>query len=467
MEPEEKQSSPGNSLEGRIAPDRENILRNLWKLSWPVMLGMMLHSTLAVADTFFVGRLGDYAVAAISLSGNIFWLLITISEVINVGTVSMVARFIGAEEPGKVKNTILHSGLFALLLSLLVSSLLIYFSAPFLSLFTQDEQILASGTAYLRIMAVGMFILFLYIVMSASFQGAGDTKTPMKMLFFANGLNIILNPVFILGLGPAPRLEVMGAGVATLVSNSLALLILGRWFFRTNKLPAIKVSDFQFNRSIARNIMAIGFPAGVQAISRPLTGMILMYMVSIFGDDAIAAFGVGQRALSYAFIVSAGLMVATTTMVGQGLGTGDLDYTRSISRKSIIIGFLFQGAIALVYFVLARPIMDLFITESQLAVEMGVNYLRIIALGLLFAGPIRAFVGTFKGAGDTVPGMVAAFISNWIVKLSLAYLMAFHMEIGTNGIWWAITISIGIEIAILYYWYQKGTWLYRKIQVQE
>lgn len=450
-------------MKNGVLLSRDNLYTNFWKLSWPVMLAMLLHSSLAVVDAFFVGRLGGEAVAALSLSGNIFWLIFSLSEVINVGTVAMVARYFGAEDRQTVGEIMAHSLWFTVVFALLVAGGLFAGSRSFLEFFDVGPEVISYGTEYLQIMSIGLIFLFVFVVFSASFQGAGDTRTPMKILLVVNGINIILNPLLIFGIGFFPRLEVAGAGVATAFSNLVGLVFVLVKVVKSQLLPLPPVLGFKLNPEVIKNLVKIGVPAGVQSVSRPLTGMILMWMVALFGNDAVAAFGVGQRTLSYSFILLAGLMVASTTMVGQSLGAKDKELAWEISQKALLMGVTVQGAVALVYFVLAAPIMKVFLPNEPLAVEMGTSYLRITSLGLFVGGWARVLVGVFKGAGDTVPSMVAAFSANWLVKLPVAYLMAIYFDLGTDGVWWAIAISVVFELMMLIYWYFKKKWLEREI----
>ncbi len=449
---------------------KEKIYVDLWRLSWPVMISMVLHTALGLVDMYWVGKLGITAVASLSLAGNLFFMFINFAEIISIGTIALVARHWGAGEREEGLKAVHHSFWLGLCLSLVFASLLLFGGASLVNLFRVEPDLHLQATGYLRITGIGYIFIYTSMAFSSALQGAGDTRTPMFVLLLGNALNMALDPVLIFGWFGLPALGVLGAGLATLLSQGVMFLLLlyilltGRFSPTGMKLEGLLRLSFQ--PALLRKILQVGVPAALQASTRPLTGMVMMWLVALFGTEAMAAFGIGQRVLGFAFIVLVGLMVATSTMVGQSLGAGKADLSREVARRAILGGLLVQLVFSSLYFLFAAEIMLFFGAEGG-ALTAGISYLKIIALALLVGGPLFVLGGVFKGAGDTLPPMFSSLVANWLVKLPLAYLLSLPLGLGYTGVWWAITISIIAEVVILAHYYRLGRWSSREVRVEK
>jgi putative MATE family efflux protein len=318
---------------------------------------------------------------------------------------------------------------------------------------------------YLNITLIGLIPIFLATSASAVLYGIGDTKTPMLVLFIANGLNMVLDPIFIFGWLGVPAMGVQGAAWATLLANGLATIALVAIVLKKNHL-GVKGLGATFNPSILGNILKIGMPASLQSAARSSTGTVMFWLVmSGYGAAAAAAFGAGQRIIGLIFVFISGLSVAATTLIGQVLGTGDKGLARLASRRLIVMGIAVQVAIGLLYVALAYPVSFLFLGDDAAALAAGVSYVRICGLGLALGASSSVLGGIFKGAGHTMPTFLAGFISNWLIKLPMAALGTLVFNLPVDNIWWAITASIVVEWLMLYIWQRKGTWLDREIRV--
>lgn len=442
-----------------------SLSRDIWKLAWPVMLGAALHMGFNLVDTFWVSRLGAVLVAIPSLAGSLLWLFMSLSEAISIGTVAMIARFEGAGRRNLMPSIIAHSFWLALVMAICIGAVVSYFATPLLRLFTDDMAILPSAVNYLYITVLGLVFTFCSTSISAALHGIGDTRTPMLLMMAANGLNIFLDPILIFGWLGFPALGVLGAAWATMIANLLATAALLAVLFRRKEL-GVSSLFVSFNGSIMANILKIGMPACLQSAARSSTGTVMFWLViSSFGAAAAAAFGTGQRIIGLIFVFLSGLSVASTTLTGQVLGSGDKDLARLAARRLIRMGIGVQVVVGLFYFVLAVPINNFFLGSDPTAFSTGVSYIRICSLGLMLGASSSVLGGIFKGAGFTMPTFLAGFVANWIFKLPLAAIGTLLLGWPVEGIWWAIALSVVVEWAILFVWQRTGSWLHKEIRV--
>lgn len=442
-----------------------SLYRDIWKLAWPVMLGTGLHMGFNLVDTFWVSRLGAVLVSIPALAGSLLWLFMSLTEAISIGTVAMIARFEGAGRRQLMPHVIVHSFWLGLIMAVIIGAVVSYFAEPLLQLFTEDEEILPLAVNFLYITVAGLIFTFSTASISAALHGIGDTKTPMFVMIIANGFNILLDPLLIFGWLGMPALGVMGAAWATLAANALALVVLLVVLFRRRELGVTSLI-VRFNASIMANILKIGMPACLQSAARSSTGTVMFWLVmSGYGAAAAAAFGAGQRIIGLIFVFISGLSVASTTLTGQVLGSGNRALARLAANRLILMGIGVQVFIGLLYFALAVPVNTIFLGDDPVALEAGIGYVRICSLGLMLGASSSVLGGIFKGAGYTMPTFWAGFIANWLVKLPLAAIGSLVLKWPVDIIWWAIALSVVVEWGILYVWQRRGTWLEREIHV--
>jgi putative MATE family efflux protein len=451
-----------------LALEPKKIYHDLWRLSWPVMTFMVFQTTMELVDLFWVGKLGTSAVAALSLSNSLFWMLFTFAEIVNSATLSLTARYRGACDSGGVATVARHSFWLAMALSVLIVALVFGLGDKFISMYRVEAEVHGLALLYLRVIGVSFIFVYIAMALGSCLQGVGDTRTPMIVLIITNIINMILDPLLIFGLLGFPALGVLGAALATLLARVIGfaailyVILSGR--VSPSRLKVTGLFSTKLQRAYCRRMIQIGLPASLQAMTRPITGLLMMWIVAIFGTGAIAAFGIGLRLLGLSFIIISGLTVGTATMVGQSLGAALKQLTIEIIKKAMVLAAVIQGAMAAACFIAAPWIIGFFAGDPAV-LQMGTAYLRIIAPALLIMGPFHVIEAVFRGSGNTVPPMASALIANWIIKIPCAFFLALRLGLGPNGVWWAITISVFVELALLLYWYRRKQWIHREIRV--
>jgi len=411
--------------------------RAIWQVAWPVMTGQLLYTMLSVVDMFWVGRLGPATVAAVALGGAVLGVLYSVGQVVMVGVLATASRAAGADSTTGVRDSLRHGLLLALLGSIPLAVAGVLLSGRILGWFGAAPDVVIAGRGYLAILLAVLPGFFAGMVVYAGFQALGDTRTPMFITFATNILNLLLDPLLIFGWLGLPRMGAAGAALATVLSQSGGLV-------------AVKT------------ILDVGVPAGLQAVTRPLTGMLMFGVATRYGTEATAAFGIGIRLLQLMYIYLGGLASAGQTLVGQSLGQKKQDLAYRVSQRVLRVAFLLQLGVMPALFLLAPVLVRVFNANPEV-VRFGTAYLRVLAPMLVVLGLTTGWDSAQRGAGATRNPMVAALVSNWGIKIPAALVLAGPLGFGVTGIWLGIGASIVVEAGILAIGYYRGRWLHKEL----
>jgi putative MATE family efflux protein len=451
-----------NSKTKKVDLTTGSITRSIFYLAGPAVGTMFLETAFSLANIFWVGKLGAVSLAAVISSTILIWINYSLAGTISVGVTALVARSVGAKDFNQASSVSRQGYLFAIFFAITLSILGVLFSRLAFVLMGTEPEVTHLGVRYLRIIFSGAVFFFLIDVLGATFRASGDTKTPMLVTMGSVGLNIILDPFLIFGWGPFPRLGTDGAAIASIFSQGIAsllfilLIIRGKLAFKFSLLP-----KFYLNPSMIWRILRIGIPASTAGILFSLVYLFINKIVALFGTEAIAALGIGNRMESVSFLTCFGFSIAASTLVGQNLGAGKPERSARCAWQTAGIVVLITGFVGTMFFTFPKHIASFFISDPKV-VTIGIGYLRILALSQIFMALEIVFEGAFAGAGNTIPPMLVS-IPGSLARIPLAYLLAVHWGIGINGVWWAITLTSIAKGIVLTYWFSRGRWKNRNI----
>lgn len=437
-------------------------IKKILSLAWPVMLGMVFQSLLATVDTYFISQLGLEQSASSGIANSISGVVFVMSTLVSAGTIALIARSFGEENWEAIRsisgNSLLLSACVGMVLGLsgyyLTTSILEVFFKP-------SASILKYSSEYLGIMFLGTVFVFLNSTLRTILQAMGDTRTPLFIFGLSNIINAILDYIlmFIFDFGIA------GAAFATVISNiaasiAIGYIVFGRIYnFDFKKL----IESLGFNLKTSTRILRIGGWACLQQVARPITGMLMFSLVySVGASEASAAFNIGAQLFNYTFIILGGLSMAISVMVGQALGRNDVDSCDSIIKQGMKVATINILVFGVLYIAIPGQIIGLF-RDEPLVVQYGISYMRIVYAGIIFVAWTSIYSGVFQGAGDTFPPMISAMVANVVLKLPLAYLLAFPLKLGIDGVWIAISLSVVIEALGIIWSFRKGKWKQKQI----
>lgn len=447
-------------VERRTLPDytRGPILASLLRLAVPIVGANILQTAYQLIDTFWVGRLGPDAVAAVSLSFPVLFLLIAIGAGIAVAGSVMVAQLRGMKDQAGVDRVAAQTLLMMVLVAVPLTAGGYFFSPGLMHLLGARGDVLPDAVAYLRISFLGLVLLFAYFGVQSLLRGVGEVRLPFLIVGATVLLNLLLDPLFILGLGPIPAMGVAGAALSTLFTQGLAaaagiaLLLSARFDIRLHP-HALRPHP----ETVAR-LFRLGLPASIEQSTRALGLIVMAGLVATFGTVTVAAYGIGMRILTFVIIPAMGLSMATSTLVGQNLGAGKLGRAEAVARTSTWLGFGVLTAVGVLGFIFARPLVAAFIPGAHQAVTEGARFVHIIALSFGVLGVQLVLSGAFRGAGDTRAAMALALLSLWLLRVPLALLLSKTAGLGPTGVWIAFPASNVLGAAVAAAWFTTGRW---------
>lgn len=433
-------------------------IRNIIKLSWPVMVGTILQSLVYTCDLFFVSKLGTVYASSAALGTSAAGVVFVMSALVGAGAIALASRGYGEEDWDKIRSAAGTALILAVLFGLLVG-ILGHRASHFVieDIYgAKDPNTIAFTAVYLKIVLWGTPMVFVNFSMRNILQGTGDTMSPLIIFGLTNVLNIILDPLLIFGLG----MGIGGAALATVIAMGCgSIMIVHR---AVQKLFDNSMQTFlkylRLDRARVQQILKVGFWACIQQISRPVTGMLMFAIVlRAGGNPATAAFGIGGQLFGYTFIFLSGLSVAMSIMVGQALGRKDYQALDALIKKGLKLGAANMAVFAVPYVIFPHFFMRFFLTDPAV-VDIGVHYLRIVYIGISVVIFPVIYGGVFQGAGDTRPAMISSLMANLVFKVPAAWVMVTLLDMGTDGVWWAVAGSVFVEAVIGQYYIKKGKW---------
>jgi putative MATE family efflux protein len=430
-----------------------SIRREIWKLSFPVMIVITLHTFFGIVDLKFISYLGTAQTAGAVLASSLLEVILVLSSVISAGTMAIAARSFGAENREEYEDVSKQSILFSIVLGLLVYSMAIIFKYQLIGIFNGTEEAIRYSVQYLDIVFITIPLNFITAVLISILHAKGDTKKTMVALVVANAMNIVLDWLFIMVF----HWGVSGAAGATLLGIIFSLVYLTIAVLKvlnTNLLHLF--SKAKITLGMFYRITRVGIFSVLYGITRPFTGMLMFQIAARSGDSAVAAFGIGGRWFSLVFIILGGLEAAISILVGQSMGNKNMDKINHLVKEGLKVALASVIILGIPYVIFSKFLMQVFIQDQQV-IEFGSRYLRIVFIGLLFIPFTTVYNAVFKGSGDTAPPMAGAFLANWVVKIPLAYLLS-TMGMKSDGVWIAIAVSIMAEALVVWILYRRGMW---------
>ena len=427
------------------------IFRTLAELALPIMASSFLSTAYNITDMAWIGMLGSKAVAGVGVGGMYVWLSQGFSSLARMGGQVNMAQFLGKGDQKSAASFAQVALQLTILFAFLVTAISLVFTDPLLRFSAlSDTTTYNSAKIYMRITCGMILFSFLSQVLTGLFTAQGDSKTPLKANFFGLVLNMILDPLLVLGVGPFPRLEVVGAAVATVTAQIIVLLILVTGIIRdkgqSNVLRKVNLLS-KTELSYLKGVLRIGIPTALQGSIYCIISMILTRMVSDFGAGAIAVQRVGGQIESLSWNTADGFGSALNAFIGQNYGakkTNRIKKGYSISLR-LLVSWTALITIAFVFF--PRPISVLFFHEEEV-IRLSMDYLRIIGFSEILLSVEMMTVGALSGLGRTKLCSVIS-ITLTVMRIPLALLLS-GTSLGLNGIWWALTLS-SVSTGIIFY----------------
>jgi putative MATE family efflux protein len=439
-----------------------SISRGVFLLATPMVLEMLMESLFAIVDVFWVTRLGPNAVATVGLTESMMTLVFSVAIGVSMATTAMVARRIGEKDNSGAATAATQAILLGVILAVLMGVPGLWFAPQLLQLMGAPADLVSTGFRYTSITFGGNVAVMLLFLNNAIFRGAGDASVAMRVLWFANIINLILDPCFIFGLGPFPALGVTGAAVSTLTGRSCGVIYQMWILLRGDTRIRLRRADFRLVPRVISSLTRVSSTGVLQFAIAHTSWIVLVRMISSFGSAAVAGYTIGIRIFIFVILPSWGLSGAAATMVGQNLGAHKPDRAERAVYLTGFYNMLFLGLVAIAFLGIPERIVQVFTTDPAIA-PFAVDCLRIIALGNLAYAFGMVMVQAFNGAGDTVTPTIINAFGFWLCEIPLAWLLAFQLHMKVRGVFASIPIAeVLITLAGLAV-FMRGKWKQVKI----
>jgi len=426
-------------------------------LAVPMVLEMLMESLFAVVDIFWVAHLSPSAVATVGLTESMLAIVYTAAMGLSFGVTAMVARRIGEKKPQEAADAAVQGIALGVIMAVIIGVAGVVLAPTLLGVMGASPEVIASGHGYTRIMLGGNVVIVMIFLVNAIFRGAGDAAIAMRVLWLANSIDIILGPLLIFGVGPFPRLGLMGAAIATTIGRGTGVLYQLYRLWRRDGRIVIHREQIQLKPAVMKTLLRLSGTGTFQVFVSTASWIGLTLINASFGTDALAGFQIAIRIILFALLPAWGLANAAATLVGQSLGAGKPERGEQAVWRAGFYNLIFLGVAGLAFNLFANPIAHLFSKDPTVAAIAG-DCLRIISYGYPFYAYAMVLTNSFNGAGDTWTPTWLTLFCFWLWEIPVALVLARHFNLGPQGSAWAVTIAfstLAVASAVLF---RRGRW---------
>lgn len=434
-----------------------SIRRAIFLLSVPMVLEMVMESLFAVVDIFFVGRVGVHAVATVGLTESVLTIIYSIAIGLSMAATATVARRVGEKRPELAADAAFQAIAIAVGFSLVIALVGGFFARDILRLMGGEPALVEEGVGYTRLMFASNISIMLLFLVNGIFRGAGNASLAMCSLWIANGLNILLDPLFIFGWGPVPAFGVTGAAIATTIGRSVGVVYQLYHLFGGRALVKVGYANLVLRTNTLLRLLKIASGSMGQFLVESASWIFLVRIIAVFGSEALAGYTIAVRIIIFSILPSWGLSNAAATLVGQNLGAGHPLRAEQSVWQTAFYNLLFLLVLSVVFYASAYPMVRLF-SDDPVVIAHGAEALRIICVGYAFVSYGMVVGQSFNGAGDTRTPLFINLGCYWALQIPLAYLLAVPLGWGPTGVYVAVTITFLASAVVSVVLFRRGRW---------
>lgn len=434
-----------------------NIKTAIILLATPMIMEMMMESLFAVVDVFFVGRLGSYALATVGLTESILMIVYSVGMGISMAGTALVARRFGEKnyrEAGSTTFQLLITGAFT---SLTIGSLTCFYAPEILKFMGAEAVVIEKGITYSRIIFGSNLAIILLFLINGAFRGAGQPYLAMRTLWISNGINILLDPILIFGIGSFDGFGLEGAAIATTTGRSIGVIYQLYHLFNGKHLLKVARENISLSFKVIIKIIRVASGGMGQFLIDSASWIFLTRIIAEFGSNNVAGYTIAFRVIIFTLLPAWGLSSAATTLVGQNLGAKKTKRAELSVWVTARYNVIFLGVVTLIFVLFGKYIAAIFSTEPEV-ISIASEALKIITLGYIFFGLGMVMIQAFNGAGDTrTPVWVNVFVL-WFFEVPLAYTLAIILKLEATGIFLAIAIGHSVHAMVSWWLFRRGKW---------
>jgi putative MATE family efflux protein len=453
----------GDAIRGTEADYTKIPLRRaVFLLAVPMILELFMESTFAVVDIYFVGKLGASAVATVGITETFLFVLYSVAMGLATAVTAIVARRVGEKDAEAAAMAAVQSILIAVLVSTPFAVAGVLYARDLLALMGADEWSITQGYRYTQWMLDSNALIVLLFVINAIYRGAGDAAIAMRVLWFANAVNIVLCPLLIFGWGPIPALGIEGAAIATVIGRGSGVVMQLWVLFRGGKHIRAGLRHIVWNAAVALKIVRTSLGGIGQMFVAVASWIFLVRILASVSSDAVAGATIALRVAMFTMMPAWGLSNAAATLVGQNLGAGQPDRAEAAVWQVGRYNMVFMVAVSVIYFAFNEPLIDLFSNDAPV-IAIGAEWLRILSYAYFVYGWWMVAVQAFNGAGDTVTPTKINIVFFWAIQIPLCWVLAIPLGWAHSGVFWGVFVS-ETSVGLFTLWlFTRGKWKTAKV----
>ena len=426
-------------------------------MSIPMVLELAMESVFAIVDIFFVSKLGSDAVATVGLTESIFTIVYSICMGLSVAATAVVARRTGEKDPEGASIAAVQAIIAGFIVSVPIMFLGIFGSRILLQSMGASDSVINSGHLYTAVMLGGNVVVMLIFIINAIFRGVGDAAAAMRILSFANLINIVLDPCLIFGWGPFPELGIKGAAIATLIGRGTGVMLQLYLLQRKGARIHIALTHMKLKFDVMKRVLRLSLGGIGQSIIATSSWIGLMRVMAVFGSESLAGYTIAIRIIVFSILPSWGMSNAAATLVGQNLGAGKPQRAEKSVWISGFANMVFLVGIAVIFFTWAEFMVRLFATDPKV-IEIGAKCLRYLSLGYLSYAYGMVLIQAFNGAGDTATPTKINFLCFWLLEIPLACILALALGLNETGVFISIIVAESVLCLLGIILFKRGKW---------
>ncbi|HZV70963.1 MAG TPA: MATE family efflux transporter [Saprospiraceae bacterium] len=439
-----------------------SIDKAIFLLAVPMVLEMVMEGLFAIVDIFFVSRLGKEATATIGLTEVVITQVVALALGLSMAVTAMVARRIGEKDNEGACVAAVQAIFIGVIVCTIIAVIFYFTSADILRFMGGSEELIRTGSGYTRILLTGSSTLFFLFLLNGIFRGAGDASIAMRTLWLANGVNIILDPLLIFGIGPFPELGVAGAAIATTTGRGVGVCYQVYHLVNGKSLIHLRKRHFKWVGDVIFKLVKVSSTGVLQFAIATASWLFIVRIISHFGEAAVAGYSIGIRLIIFTILPAWGMAAAASTLVGQNLGAMQPDRAEKSVWRTAFFNLIFLSCICVIFLLFAPLLIPLFSQDPEV-IQQGVLCIRIVCLGYIFYAYGMVIGQAFNGAGDTVTPTWINFIAFWMLQIPLSYALSTLLNWGPVGVYWGIAISESFLAVLAVAIFRRGKWKMVKI----
>jgi len=439
-----------------------SLSRGIALLAIPTVLEMAMESTFGLVDAFFVAKLGADAMAAVGFTESIIVIIFSVAMGLSIAATATVARRIGEKDAEGAAVSAVQAVVCGIVVSIASGILGAIFAPHLLRVMGASPSVVRTGSPFTRVVLGGDLSIILIFLINAVFRGAGDAAVAMRTLWLANLINMVLDPCLINGLGPFPRLGVMGAAVATTTGRSIGVLYQLSMLFSGRGRVTLSRRHLRIDWPAMGRLLRLARSSTLQYFIGMASWVTLIRINAMFGSAAVAGYSLAIRIILFALMPSWGFASAAATLVGQNLGARRPDRSERAVWLAGGYNMAFLTTVGIVFFTSARYLVGLFTSDPHV-LAIAVECLQLVSLGYPCYAWGMLMEQAFNGAGDTLTPTWINFFCYWMFQIPLAWCLSHVAGMGPRGVYLAICGAETVVAVVSMVLFRRGRWKEVKI----